>query len=184
MGDIEASQRLQPFKGGAMNVQLKGVLQTCSFHVLLLIVSQALARSGYGDVRIMDRRTPKQKTRFGGHELVCDTLFADQPARVIVKVLQDSARVRNLDELAGAVIRMKADAGVLVTASHITQKARAELGSYNLLRTQVIDGDALASLLTRLRIGVRGKEDVDFAFFGELEAASNMMLQFIDSAQI
>lgn len=66
---------------------LAGMLQRCSLHVLLMVVEQALARSGFGDVEILDRRRNKQKSRFGGHELSCRTRIGSLPATVLVKVV-------------------------------------------------------------------------------------------------
>ncbi len=160
-------------------IQLQGALRSCSLHVLLMIVSKALSRSGYGDVRFLDRRHSRQKSRFGGHELVCETTLGTRPLKIVVKVVRDSARIRHLDELAGTVIRMGADSGLLITPFHVTKTARSLLDKYGPVRTSVIDGAALAEWLQRLGIGVRGEADVDWAYFGELEEVSDRVLAFL-----
>lgn len=162
--------------------QLQGALQSCSLHALLMVVSKALARSGYGDVQFLDRRQSKQKSRFGGHELQCETMLGNRPVKVIVKVVRDSVRIRHLDELAGTAIRTGADSGMIITPFHITSKAQTLLDSYGPVRIAVIEGSALAAWLTELKIGVRGAEDVDYAFFGELEDMSMRVLSFIRTA--
>ncbi len=161
------------------DVQLKGALQNCSLHALLMVVSKVLTRSGYGDVEMLDRRLSKDKSRYGGYELVCEGTLGTRPHRVIVKVVRDSARIRHLDELAGAVVRTGADSGLLVTPFHITRKAQSLIDRYGPIRTSVIDGTALASWVATHGIGVRGRQDVDYAFFGELEEVSHRVISFI-----
>lgn len=158
------------------NPQLSVALQNSSLHVLLLILSKALSRSGYGDVQILDRRLPKQKSRHGGHELLCEATLAGRTVRVVVKVLRDSVRIRNLDELAGTVIRMKADSGLIVSPFHVTAQAKKLLSIHNPVRLWVLDGDQLAQLLAELGIGTRGRGDVDYAYFGAMEEMSDRVL--------
>lgn len=164
-----------------IDTQLKGALQNSSLHALLLMVSKALSRSGYGDVKILDRRQSTQKSRFGGHELVCEGTLGTRPVTVIVKVVRDSARIRHLDELAGTVIRMGADSGVLVTPFHITRTAQTLLGRYGPIRTTVIDGSELAQWFAQLAIGTRSGGEVDYAFFGELEELSDRVMAFLNT---
>ncbi len=159
--------------------QLEHALQNCSLHALLLVTSKALSRVGYGDVQILDRRTSRQKSRFGGHELLCQSTLGGRPVRVLVKVLRDSIRVRNLDELAGTVLRRGADSGLIISPFHITASAKRLLACHKPIKTAVLDGTALADLMKEARIGVRGSAGVDYAFFGELENVSQRVLSFL-----
>lgn len=159
--------------------QLERVLQRCSLHALLMLTSNALTRAGFGDVQILDRRQSKQKTRYGGHELMCQTTIGSLPVKVIVKVINDAIRGRMMDELAGAVLRTKADLGLLVTphqTSAIMKKRQAE---YRPVRIEIMDGPVLASLLSANGIGVTEKKRVDFPFFSSIEIASERILGFL-----
>lgn len=155
------------------------MLKDCSLHTLLMLTSKALTRSGFGDVQILDRRQSKQRSRYGGHELVCRGNLGTLPMKVIVKVINDSVRVRMLDELAGAVVRNRADAGLIVTPHHLTTNAARQQGQYRPARVEVIDGPALAGLLSKFGIGQRGRGEVDYAFFGALHEMSGRILSFI-----
>ena len=159
---------------------LQHALKNCSLHVLLMITSKALSRVGYGDVQILDRRTSRQKSRFGGHELLCQTTLGGRSVTVLVKVLRDSIRIRNLDELAGTVIRRGADSALIITPHHVTRVAKTLISEYKPLKTAVIDGLELAGMLSEARIGTRGNSDVDYAFFGEIEEASARILSFME----
>lgn len=162
-----------------MKSELVGTLRGSSLHALLLIVSKVLARSGYGDVQILDRRSPRQRSRFGGHELRCYTTVGNLPGNVVVKVIRDAIRVRMLDELAGVVRRTNADLGLIVTPYHISRAARSVLDSYGTPRLFAIDGNQLSSLLIKHQIGVRGQQSVDYEFFGGLEEFASQVGRFI-----
>ncbi|MHB8636727.1 MAG: restriction endonuclease [Fimbriimonadaceae bacterium] len=159
--------------------ELQIALQQCSLHTLLILVSKGLTRAGFGDVQILDRRENRQKTRFGGHELICQTTLGSFEATVVVKVINDAVRLRMLDEMAGTVLRRKADAGIIVSPRHVTATARKVQASYRPCRIEVIDGQALSALLSRFQIGVRGRGDVDYAFLTGLEEASRSLRAFI-----
>lgn len=163
-------------KDKAMVEMLKG----CSLHSLLMLTSKVLTRSGFGEVEILDRRETKQRSRYGGHELRCTVNLGIVPMKVIVKVINDSVRVRMLDELTGTVSRTKADLGLIVTPHHLTSTAKLHQAFYRQARVQVIDGQQLAGMLQKAGIGVRDR-DVDYAFFGALEDVSGRLLAFIAS---
>jgi len=162
------------------NEQLKGALKAATLHPLLLMVSKVLARSGYGEIRVMDRRTARQKSRDGGHELICELLQGQEPHRIVVKVLRDSIRIRNLDELVGTINRTGADSGLVVSAHHITRDARRLIESYSGVEIGVVDGDGLANWLRVHGIGVLSNGDVDYGFFGHLEDLSHHVRRFLD----
>lgn len=161
------------------NRPLEAAIRNCSLHALLLLVLRTLTRLGYGDVEILDRRTSGEKSRHGGHELMCEARFGAQPIRIVVKVVRDSVRIRHLDELAGTVIRMGADSGMIVSPFRLTKRARTLLASYGPVRVRVVEGEQLAAWLAELRIGTRGVSDVDYAFFGNLEEHSANVLSLL-----
>lgn len=163
----------------SMTEMLKG----CSLHSLLMLTSKVLTRSGFGDVEILDRRQSKERSRYGGHELQCTVNLGFVPMRVIVKVINDSVRVRMLDELAGTVARRNADLGMIVTPHHLTSTAKLHQAVYRKAHVHVIDGTNFAQLLRKAGIGTRGAVDVDYAFFGALEDVSARLLTFIASGR-
>lgn len=160
--------------------ELRSILQNCSLHAFLLLTSRTLTRLGYGDVEVMDRRTRAGKTRYGGHELLCEGQFGDRPVRVIVKVLLDSIRVRNVDELAGTVVRTGADSGIVVSPFHVSRPASKALDRYGPVRIGAVDGDKMAHWLTQLRIGVREGGTIDYVFFSQLEEHSDLVLSLLE----
>ncbi len=161
------------------NHELSATLKACSLHSLLLVTTKMLARSGYGDVQILDRRHVKQKSRFGGHELLCESTLGTVPVKVIVKVINDSIRLRMLDELAGAVLRTRADIGIIVSPYPLSRMVAKHKDAYTAARIVVIDGDGLAARLSNLGIGVRPKGDVDYQFFAHLEELGARARSFV-----
>jgi restriction endonuclease Mrr len=158
---------------------LVSVLQNMSLHSLLMIVSKLLTRSGFGDVQILDRRTTRQKSRFGGHEIQCQTSIGSVPAKVVVKVIPDSVRLRMLDELAGTTMRTRADLGILVSTHELSNELSAKLPLYERARIMVVDGTKLANELKRLGIGIRSDRTIDYDFFFGLEEVSHRLLAFL-----
>ena len=158
---------------------LEARLKACSLHSLLLVTSKVLSRSGFGDVTILDRRQSRQKSRYGGHEILTECSVGTVNVRVIVKVINDVVRLRMLDELAGAVDRTNSEFGLVVSPHHVSANAARWQAQYHRSRLEVIDGPLLARLLTRHRIGIRPKGELDYAFFEALEEQSARVLAFI-----
>jgi len=155
-------------------------LQGCSLHAFILLLSACLARAGFGDVEVMDRRMPGQKSRFGGYELRCRAIHGTTEILVIVKVVRDSIRLRMLDELAGAAIRSGAHVGILATP-YISKEATSAYGSVHL---EVLDGTEIGRLMAKFGLGVRKDGFPDYAYFGELEAASERLLNVIPQIKV
>lgn len=161
------------------NLALTHLLQRSSLHTLLILTSKVLARSGFGEVTYLDRRDTRQKSRFGGHELMCESSFGSLPLKVIVKVINDGVRIRMLDEMAGAVMRTKADLGIIVSPRHVTATAKKLQPHYKSARVNVIDGTELAQRLRDLKIAVRPSGEPDYRFFGELEEVAHRVSAFM-----
>lgn len=159
--------------------ELRNLIQESSLHATLLLVAKALSRSGYGDIEILDRREPRQKSRYGGCELQCRSSFANVPVRIIVKVIRDSVRVRMLDEMAGAIDRTKADFGIVVSTADLSQRARTVRQAYRKSRVEVIDLELLTDMLAKFRIGVRPSGSPDYAFFGTLNDQIRRVNKFL-----
>lgn len=159
--------------------EFKLMLQTCSLHTLLLLTSKMLARQGFGDVQFMDRRDTKQKSRYGGHELMCESTLGTFPIKVIVKVIGDSIRLRMLDELAGAVMRTGSDLGIIVSPYPLSTTVARHNAQYHAARLMIIDGEGLASRLTALGIGTRPTGGVDYQFFSHLSDVGDSARSFL-----
>lgn len=155
---------------------LVAALEGCNFHPLLMIVQRALTRSGLGDVEILDRRKTSQKSRNGGHELVCRVRMGDRMLTVVVKVIKDGIRLRMCDEHVGVIDRMRADFGIIVSTKKLSRNAAKALATYGHARVEVIDGPGLADLVRRTEIGVRPDGSPDYAFFGDLEDKSKRII--------
>ncbi len=158
--------------------ELEGALRGLSLHALLMTVSKVLARAGFGDVQVLDRRQNRQRSRYLGHELLCEGRIGTIPVSVVVKVVRDEVRTRMLDELAGVVRRRSADVGLLVTP-YASRKGAEHPGS----RVEVLDGPRLAALLRQHGVGVRPSGDPDYAFFAALEDVSGRLINFISSTK-
>jgi restriction endonuclease Mrr len=158
---------------------LERALQDCSLHALLIICSKVLTRSGFGDVQILDRRQSRQKSRYGGYELICQTNLGFLPVRMIVKVVRDTVRTRMLDELAGATVRSSADFGLIITPYHLTKKAVKHKESYKNVRIEALEGAALSELLQRYGFGVALSGKADPAFFKSLEESAASFMPYI-----
>lgn len=158
---------------------MEATLQASSLHVLLILTSKLLTREGFGDVQILGRRQTKQKSRFGGHEIMCETTIGSEPAKVVVKVVNDAGRLRHLDELSGVADRTSAAMSLLVTPHNLTKSAMRNQPLYRRSRVEIFDGAKLASLMFKHKVGTRGTGDVDYEYFGALEDASDALLGFM-----
>ncbi len=159
--------------------ELKFMLQSSSLHTLLLLTSKMLARQGFGDVQFMDRRDAKQKSRYGGHELLCESTLGSFQIKVIVKVIGDSIRLRMLDELAGVVMRTGSDLGIIVSPYPLSRTVAKYNAHYHAARLMIIDGDGLASRLSTLGIGTRPSGGVDYQFFSHLSEVGDRARSFL-----
>lgn len=159
---------------------LEGMLQRCSLHALLMVTSTALSRNGFGDVEILDRRRSKQKSRFGGHELQCQTSLGGQPVRVLVKVIQDRVRTRMVHEMAGCVIDYDGDFGLVISPFNSSPLRARKQPIDPKLKVRIIEGHDLAQLLRCSGVGVRPGGGIDYAYFASVEAASEHILTFIE----
>lgn len=156
--------------------ELQRLLKHCSLHVHLILLSQVLARSGYGDVQILNRRHNRQRSSLGGCELLCQSTIGPSPVKVIVKVINDSVRTRMLDELSGAIDRTASDFGILVTPHDLNETKRKLQAAYKRSHIEVIDGSLLADMLFQFRIAVRPNGKPDYLHLQYLEEEAEALL--------
>ncbi len=166
------------------NTEIMKMLQTASLHSLLMMTSRALSRSGFGDVQILDRREAKQKSRHGGHELLCVTTIGGVPVRVVVKVIRDTFRVRMFDELAGVVLRQNADMGILISPHQGNEIGMKWQPQYRPLKIYSMDGHALSRMISRSRIGTKDGITPDYAFLEALEEMGSRVRTFMNREEV
>lgn len=153
-----------------------GALRGSSLYVLLMLIQKAFSRAGFGDVEIMDRRLPRQRTRYGGYELMCTFGEVDRPRRMLVKVIHGAdVRVRSISEMAGEVDRHSADLGFIITTHRVCRSARQALAHYTKSRIETMEGEELADLITRQQIGTRPNGGVNYAYFSQLEEIAHRL---------
>jgi hypothetical protein len=158
---------------------LEEIVQNSSLHTCLMLVAKVLTRNGFGDIQILDRRMPRQKSRLGGCELLCVTSIGSVSVRVIIKVIRDSVRTRMLDELAGAIDRTGSDFGILVSNKRLPKGMSARHEMYVKSRVEVIDLALLVQMLVKFRVGVRPAGEPDYAFFVDLEEKLDQVNDFL-----
>ncbi len=162
---------------------LVGMLQRLSLHELLLICQQVLARAGFGDVEVLDRRRSREKSRFGGHEIQCRGRYAGIDVLVAVKLICGRLNTRMFDEMCGVVDRRRADMGLLISPYHLSAAGAQKQARYARAHLEVLDGPKLAQMMRCSGIGVRPKGDVDYAFFDELRVQSGRILNFLETGE-
>ncbi|MBS1706730.1 MAG: hypothetical protein JST40_12735 [Armatimonadetes bacterium] len=162
-----------------MSSDMLKALQHSSLHALLMMLSKALSREGYGDIQILDRRQNKEKSRESGHELLCLSRFGGLTMRVVVKVVRQPLRRRMFDEFAGVILRTKASFGLLVSTHQANEKVMKWQEAYACLRLIPIDGNRLVQLLQKHQIGVRKSGTPDFAFLDALEGLAHRIQDFL-----
>jgi hypothetical protein len=147
-----------------------------------MISSYALAKAGYGYVEVLDRRAPRQKSRYGGHELLCHSSLGTLPMKSAVKVLGDPIRLRHLDEMGGVIDRTQSDLGIVLSPHPLSGGALVHRHAHRKSRIEVIDGPLLAELCARAGVGV-SRGHVDYDFFESLASISPRVLTFIKENQ-
>lgn len=168
-----------------MNEQpMMHALKQSSLHALLILLSKALTREGFGDVQILDRRQDKQKSRFSGHEVLCESSVGQVPFRMVVKVIRKPFRRDMFDQLAGVVVRRKADVGMLVNTHQGNEKVMKWQDDYGSHRIVVLDGPKLVQMLARHGVGIRKSGEPDHAFLDALEEQALRIQMFMEAEGI
>ncbi|MBS1703673.1 MAG: restriction endonuclease [Armatimonadetes bacterium] len=135
---------------------------------LEILVQTLLAREGFGEVEIMNRWNPKQKTKKGGFELVCFRGTGPLRETTLVKVIQDDIRVRMLAELVGNVDRINADFGIVVTTKRACHSARRELPKFTTCQVRIVEPPDIENLMRKHLVGFREHGEPNHAYFSFL----------------
>lgn len=145
--------------------ELQVKLKECSLYGLLLVTQVALTRAGYGDVQFQDRRESRQKTRHGGHELLCRMQVGEVTSHIVVKVIKDGIRTRMLDEAMGTADRRRADFAMIVSPHNLSPKVAPKQAEYTKTPLQVFAGMGLAALVAKYGVGIRNNGSIDYAYY-------------------
>lgn len=156
--------------------ELQVKLKECSLYGLLLVTQVALTRAGYGDVQFQDRRESRQKTRHGGHELLCRMRVGEVTSHIVVKVIKDGIRTRMLDEAMGTADRRRADFAMIVSPHNLSPKVAPHQGEYSKTPLQVFDGLNLARLVAKHGVGLRQDGSIDYAYYEVMRQEARQLL--------
>lgn len=197
MGSIGEAE-VQPLSG-----QVRARIEGLSYGAFCLLLRQLLYRSGYTSVHPVGRlfrpvsgepdatkQSPIETTmtfdrfdphrfnpRHGGLDLIAlsHTDIATTLTLVQAKQYRGPVPRRFIDELRGAMHRLGADQGLLVTTSHFSDLAMGAAAESHLRPVRLVDGARLCSMLAARGLGVRGggrDRILDGAYFDALEADS------------
>jgi len=127
--------------------------------------------SGFDDVRSMGRRRSRQKSKLGGFDIECCTTIGSIDAKVVIKILRDDIRIRNVEEMVGTRDRCGAHLGLIIATGRVSKFPQKHAETYKAKGVEWWDGEKLAERLTRYLIGVRMSGEADFGYFTSLEGA-------------
>jgi restriction endonuclease Mrr len=162
-------------------------VRTLSFGAYCHLIRHLLSRSGYSSVRSCAAAPRSGATRKctgeGGLDLLAfsHTDFSTSLTAVQLKQLREVVPRRFVDELRGAMLRLRADQGILIATSSFSGMAAEAVRDPALPAVHLIDGNRLVGMLLDRGLGVRVASDrgegaaqlkrqvFDAPFFDELE---------------
>lgn len=173
------------------NGALLAAIEGLSYGAFCLLLRRLLHRSGYSSVHPLGRLFRPDgaadgppppgdgfdpyrfNPRHGGLDLAAlsHTDLATSLTLVQAKQYKGPVPRRFVDELRGAMHRLGADQGLLVTTSHFSALARDAASQSHLRPVRLVDGPRLAALLSTRGLGVTGpdRREPDAGYFEELE---------------
>ncbi len=167
--------------------QMGAWLFTLSFPAYCSLIRLLLSRCGYSTVRALDPGSSpsvsgRRYSGQGGLDLLAfaHTDMATFLSAVGVKTGRIPLGRRFVDELRGAMSRVKAEQGLLFTTATISAKTWEVAGASGLSPVHLVDGQRLARMLIERRIGVRPIDDeweFDARFFETLEERAQRYLK-------
>lgn len=137
--------------------QLLERLRCVSFHAFETCVRELLLAMGYERVDILGRVHFSGRNRDGGADIEARGRAGASPVRALVRAKQYSLPVqaKYVDELRGAMVRLQAGHGIIVSTAGFSPVAAASARASSLAPVTLIGGGELADLLVRHRVGVR-----------------------------
>jgi restriction system protein len=135
---------------------LREYLQTTDFLSFEQIVKRLLYKSGYVSVQMISRNYKRGRTPRGGLDLTARNNTELSSSLTIAQLKQYKRVVsrRFVDELRGAMLRLGAGQGLLLTLSTFSQVAHDAARESAVAPITLIEGEELLDLLFAYRIGV------------------------------
>jgi len=145
----------------AVRAALLGCLQEMDYAAFEQIIKRLLYKSGYVTVQFVGRTSKRGRTPKGGLDLTARSITDISSVLTIVQIKQYERVVsrRFVDELRGAMLRLGAEQGLLVTLSKFSKVAHAAALESNVAPIKLVEGNEVLDLLFIYRIGVLEEAD-------------------------
>jgi len=148
-------------------------LQQMDYAAFEQVMKQLLYKSGYITVQFIGRNHKRGRTPKGGLDLTARSITDLSSVLTIVQIKQYKRVVsrRFIDELRGAMLRLGAEQGLLVTLSKFSRVAHTAAAESNVAPIKLIEGKEVLDLLFAYRIGVVEENDrwkLDLAYLDTL----------------
>jgi inner membrane protein len=158
----------------AARVELRERLQDIEFLAFEQLMKSLLYKSGYLSVHLIGRNHKRGRTPKGGLDLTARSVTELSSSLTIAQVKQYRRVVsrRFVDELRGAMLRLGAEQGLLLTTSRFSRVAHEAAEDSNVAPITLIEGDGVLDLLFAYRIGVvecKGEWQIDRAYLDSLQ---------------
>ena len=165
--------------------QLHRHLLSLSLPAFAALVQAVLERSGYERVMQVGRLSPRGRLLHGGCDLKAYTRTDLETVTTAVQIKQYREPVgrRFLDELRGAMLRLRAEQGLLITTSTFSAAVRSIAEDSEVAPVRLVDGAELIDYLVQYRIGLQeraGRWQLDAVFFKGLEPAAPTGREAVD----
>ncbi len=159
--------------GQELGRQLHWHLAALRFPAFADLAQLVLARSGYHKVVLAGRLSPRGRILHGGCDLQAYTHTDLETVVTAVQLKQYHCLVgrRFVDELRGAMLRLGAEQGLLITTSAFSPAVRQVARESDIAPVRLVDGAEFISILLQHRLGIcqrDGQWQVDHAFFKRL----------------
>ncbi|MBV9469710.1 MAG: metal-dependent hydrolase [Abitibacteriaceae bacterium] len=149
-----------------------------SFPAFAALVREVLLRSGYEQVALAGRLSPRGRILHGGCDLKAYTRTDLETVVTAVQMKQYREPVgrRFLDELRGAMLRLQAEQGLLITTSTFSPAVRKIARESEVAPVRLVDGRELTGLIIQHRLGLQeqaGRWRLDGDYFKGLEQSAS-----------
>ena len=159
-----------------IEARVKTRLSELSFGGFAHCLHDLLSALGYTDVRVLPGAARHGRNTHGGMDLLLVTRTGVTRTPIIAQIKQYRRPVsrRFVDELRGAMLRVGARHGLLISTSTFSRVARRAATQDCVAPIRLVDGDEVAELMRRHAIGIRIGPDrspaVDDSYFEALHA--------------
>jgi len=144
-----------------VQMELLQCLQQMDYAAFEQVMKRLLYKSGYITVQFIGRNHKRGRTPKGGLDLTARSITDLSSVLTIAQIKQYRRVVsrRFVDELRGAMLRLGAEQGLLVTLSKFSKVAHAAAIESSVAPIKLIEGAEILDLLFAYRIGVCEEND-------------------------